>query len=204
MMEQRTEEWFLARKGKVTASRIADVMAKGRGGAESLTRAKYIDQLVTERLTKYIAEGYTNEAIQRGIDLEATARAAYEFKTSSNVTEVGFIDHPSIDMSGASPDGVLLCDGLVEIKCPNSNTHIEYILAGKPPAKYVPQMAWQLACTGRKWVDFVSYDDRLEDESKHLFIVRYHRDDEYIAEIEAAVVKLLEEVEAKVLKFKEI
>ena len=203
-MEQRTEDWFLARKGKVTASKIADVMAKGRGGAESLTRAKYIDQLVTERLTKDIQEGYTNEAMQRGIDMEPVARSAYEFKTGSVVTEVGFIDHPTIPMAGASPDGIIGLEGAWEAKCPNSNTHIEYILAGKPPAKYVPQMAWQLACTGREWVDFVSYDDRLEDESKHLFIVRYQRDDEYIAEIEEQVKKFLEEVEAKVAKFKEI
>ena len=204
MMEQRTEDWFLARKGKVTASRIADVMAKGRGGAESLTRAKYLDQLVTERLTKVVAEGYTNDAIQRGVELESTARNAYCFHTSNHVDEVGFVGHPSIDNSGASPDGFVGTDGLVEIKCPNSLTHVEYILAGKPPAKYIPQMAWQLACTGRKWVDFVSYDDRLEDESKHLFIVRYERDDEYIAEMEEAVKKFLDEVEAKVRKFKEI
>ncbi len=203
-MEQRTEDWFLARKGKVTASRIADVMAKGRGGAESLTRAKYLDQLVTERLTKVVAEGYTNDAIQRGIEMEATAKSAFEFKTCLIVSDTGFIRHGSIDMSGASPDGIIGGDGLIEIKCPNSNTHIEYILAGKPPAKYIPQMAWQLACTGRKWVDFVSYDDRLEDESKHLFIVRYLRDDEYIAEMEEAVKKFLDEVEAKVQKFKSI
>ena len=201
-MEQRTEDWFLARKGKVTASRISDVMAKGRGGAESLTRQKYIDQLVTERLTKYIQEGYTNEAIQRGVELEATARAAYCFAKDCHVDEIGFVEHPGISNSGASPDGLVQDTGLVEIKCPNSLTHIEYILAGKPPAKYIPQMAWQMACTGRKWVDFVSYDDRLEDESKHIFIVRYERDDEYIAELEEAVKKFLDEVEVKVQKFK--
>lgn len=204
MIEQRTPEWFLERKGKVTASRISDVMAKGRGGAESLTRAKYLDQLVTERLTKQVAEGFTNEAIQRGVELESTARAAYCFRTDNHVDEVGFVGHPSISNSGASPDGLIQDTGLIEIKCPNSLTHIEYIMAGKPPAKYIPQMAWQLACTGRQWVDFVSYDDRLEDESKHLFIVRYERDDEYIAELEEAVKKFLEEVEAKVQKFKSL
>ena len=204
-MEQRTEDWFLARKGKVTASRIADVMAKGRGGAESLTRAKYLDQLVTERLTKVIAEGYTNEAMQRGTEVEPIARDAYCFHTGLNVVETGFVAHPTIEFAGASPDGLIEGgEGLLEIKAPNSMTHVEYILAGKPPAKYIPQMAWQLACTGRKWVDFVSYDDRLEDESKHLFIARYERDDEYIAEMEEAVKKFLDEVEAKVRKFKEI
>ena len=204
-MEQRSEEWFLARKGKVTASKIADVMAKGKGGAPSLTRQKYLDQLVTERLTRDIQEGYTNDAIQRGVDLEPVARAAYCFHTGLDVSETGFVNHPDIEFAGASPDGLVGCgDGLVEIKCPNSNTHIEYVLAGKPPAKYIPQMAWQLACTSRKWVDFVSYDDRLEDESKHLFIVRYERDDEYIAEIEEAVKQFLLEVEAKVSKFKSL
>ena len=117
---------------------------------------------------------------------------------------MGFVDHPEISYAGASPDGLVDDCGLVEIKCPNSNTHIEYILAGKPPTKYIPQMAWQMACTGRKWVDFVSYDDRLDDESKHLFIVRYHRNDEYIAEIEEAVKQFLLEVEAKVSKFKSL
>ena len=203
-MEQRSPEWFRARKGKVTASKIADVMAKGRGGAESLTRAKYIDQLVTERLTKDIQEGYTNDAIQRGVDLEPIARDNYCFSSGFHVVETGFVNHPSIEFAGASPDGLVGGSGLLEIKCPNSNTHIEYILAGKPPAKYVPQMAWQLACTGREWVDFVSFDDRLEDESKHLFIVRYQRDDEYIAEIEEQVKLFLAEVEAKVAKFKSI
>ena len=203
-MEQRSEEWFLARKGKVTASKIADVMAKGKGGAPSLTRQKYLDQLVTERLTRDIAEGYTNDAIQRGIDMEPAAIGAYQWVTGNMVEPAPFIQHLSIEMSGASPDGLVLSDGLIECKCPNSNTHIEYILAGKPPAKYVPQMAWQLACTGRKWVDFVSYDDRLDDESKHLFIVRYERDDEYIAEIEEAVKLFLSEVEAKVAKFKSL
>ena len=203
-MEQRTEDWFLARKGKVTASKIADVLAKGRGNAESLTRAKYRDQLVTERLTKVVAEGFTNEAMQRGTEMEPKARDLYAFKTGVHVEEVGFIDHPTIAMSGASPDGLVEETGLVEFKCPNSNTHREYVMAGVVPEKYKPQMAWQMACTGRQWVDFVSYDDRLEDESKHLFIVRYHRDDEYIAEMEEAVKKFLDEVEAKVQKFKSL
>ena len=200
-MEQRSEEWFLARKGKVTASKIADVMAKGKGGAPSLTRQKYLDQLVTERLTRDIAEGYTNDAIQRGIEMEATARAAYCFQTGNHVEEVGFIDHPTIPMCGASPDGLIGEDGAWEAKCPNSLTHIDYILKGDAPAKYKPQMAFQMAVTGRKWVDFTSFDDRLTDSSKHLFIVRYKREQEYIDEIEEAVTKFLLEVDAKVQEF---
>jgi putative phage-type endonuclease len=200
-MEQRSQEWFHARKGKVTASKIADVMAKGRNGAESLTRAKYIDQLVTERLTKDIQEGYTNDAIQRGVDMEPIARLAYEFATGNQVVEVGFIDHPTIPMCGASPDGIIGLEGAWEAKCPNSNTHIEYVLRGEVPAKYKPQMAFQMAVTGRQWVDFTSYDDRLIDASKHLFIVRYERDQSYIDEIEEAVSQFLAEVDAKVQEF---
>ena len=200
-MEQRTEDWFLARKGKVTASKIADVLAKGRGNAESLTRAKYRDQLVTERLTTTVAEGFTNEAMQRGTELEPKARDSYAFKTGVHVEEVGFIDHPTIAMSGASPDGLVGEDALVEFKCPNSNTHREYIMDGKVPEKYKPQMAWQMACTGRKWCDFVSYDDRFADSSKHLFVVRYERDDEYIAFIEEEVKKFLAEVDNLVAEF---
>lgn len=200
-MEQRTEDWFLARNGKVTASKIADVLAKGRGNAESLTRAKYRDQLVTERLTKVVAEGFTNEAMQRGTEMEPKARDSYAFKTGVHVEEVGFIDHPTIAMSGASPDGLVGEEGLWEAKCPNSLTHIEYILKGEVPPKYKPQMAFQMACTGRQWVDFTSYDDRLTDDSKHLFIVRYERDQAYIDEIEAAVIEFLAEVEAKVQEF---
>jgi len=200
-MEQRTEDWFLARKGKVTASKIADILAKGRGNAESLTRAKYRDQLVTERLTKVVAEGFTNEAMQRGTEMEPKARDLYAFKTGVHVEEVGFIDHPTIAMSGASPDGLVEETGLVEFKCPNSNTHREYVMAGVVPEKYKPQMAWQMACTGRAWCDFVSYDDRFEDSDKHLFIVRYERDDEYIAFIEDEVKKFLAEVDNLVAEF---
>lgn len=197
MIEQGTPEWFKLRAGKVTGSRIADVLAKGSG----VTRGKYIDQLVTERLTKDIQEGYTNAAMQRGTEMEPVARSMYSFHTGSHVEQIAFVDHPQIAMSGASPDGLVGEDGMVEFKCPNSETHISYIMAGKPPAKYIPQMAWQLACTGRKWVDFCSFDDRLTDESKHLFIIRYERDDEYIAEIEEKVKEFLLEVEAKVEKF---
>ena len=201
MIEQGTPEWHLLRRGKVTASKVADVLAKGRGNAESLTRAKYMSQLVTERLTSHVIESFTNEAMQRGTETEPVARAAYSAASSNHVEQVAFIDHPTIAMAGASPDGLVWDDGLVEIKCPNSLTHMEYIMAGKPPAKYIPQMAWQMACTGRKWVDFVSYDDRFDDVSKHLFIVRYERDDEYIKFIEEEVQKFLTEVDALVAEF---
>jgi len=201
-VEQGTPEWHELRRGKVTASRVADILAKTKTGP-SASRQNYLIELALQRITKTIEPSYTNAAMEWGTQTEPQARVAYEVATHNFVDQVAFIDHPTIEGFGCSPDGIV-GEGLIEIKCPNSLTHVEYILAGKPPAKYIPQMAWQLACTGRKWVDFVSYDDRLEDESKHLFIVRYERDDEYIAEMEEAVKKFLDEVEAKVQKFKSI
>jgi len=190
--EQRTDEWFAARLGKVTASRIADVMAKTKTGYGA-ARKNYAAQLVCERLTGNVAESYTNAAMQWGIDTEPQARAAYEFMTDQAVEQVGFIDHPQIEMSGASPDGLIRQVGLVEIKCPNTATHIETLLDGKVPDKYIKQMQWQMDCTGREWCDFVSYDPRLPAEMQ-LWICRVDRDDEAIQEIREEVDKLLAEV----------
>ena len=201
MIEQGTQEWHQLRRGKVTAFKVADVLAKGRGNAESLTRAKYMSQLVTERLTSNAIESFTNEAMQRGTEMEPVARAAYSAASNNHVEQIAFVDHPTIAMAGASPDGLVWDDGLIEIKSPNSSTHIEYILKGVVPEKYKPQMAFQMACTGRQWCDFISYDDRLIDTSKHLFIVRYERDQAYIDEIEEAVKKFLAEVDANVQEF---
>ncbi|KAB0668967.1 YqaJ viral recombinase family protein [Oryzomonas sagensis] len=186
-IQQGTPEWFQMRLGKVTASKVADVMSKGRGSAESAGVRNYRAQLVCERLTGAMEETYTNAAMQRGTELEPFARECYEFLKGVTVEQVAFIDHPTIPMAGASPDGLVGDDGLVEIKCPNTATHIDYLLGGEPPAQYIPQMTWQLACTGRKWVDFVSYDPRLPEEMQ-LFVVRFRRDDGEIQKMEAAVV----------------
>jgi putative phage-type endonuclease len=201
-MNQQTPEWFAQRVGKVTASRIADVMAKVKSG-EAASRANYRAQLVAERLTGVPAESYTNAAMQWGTDTEPYARMAYEADTGNLVLETGFVLHPEIGFSGASPDGLIGDDGLVEIKCPNTATHIEYLLNNGVPEKYKPQMAWQMACTGRKWCDFISYDPRLPDDLK-LFCAKYLRDDEYITELEAAVSQFLKEVEETVLHLTEI
>lgn len=184
---QGSPEWFAMRLGKVTASRVADVMAKLKSGAESASVKNYRAQLVCERLTGQVEETYTNGAMQRGIELEPVARECYEFVSGNTVEQVAFIDHPTIPMSGASPDGCVGDDGLVEIKCPNTSTHIEYLLDGEPPPAYIKQMTWQLACTGRKWVDFVSYDPRLPEDLQ-LFVVRFRRDEGDIEEMEKAVV----------------
>lgn len=197
-MEQRTEEWFLARLGKVTASRIADLMARGRSGASSASRANYKAQLICERLTGTPTEGFTNSAMQWGTDTEPQARATYTLTTGRIVDEVGFVKHPIIAMSGASPDGLLDGGkGLVEIKCPNSATHIATLL-GEPPAdKYIKQMQWQMACTGAEWCDFVSFDPRLPDEMQ-LHIQRIAADYDLQREIEAEVRSFLVDVDSEV------
>lgn len=195
-MDQRSSEWFAARCGKVTASKIADLMARTKSGY-SASRANYASQLVCERLTGCVEESYCNAAMQRGTDLEPEARKAYEQHALTKVVEVGFADHPTIEMAGASPDGLVGDDGLVEIKCPNSATHIQTLLTGAIPDKYVKQMQFQMACTGRKWCDFASFDDRLP-ERMQLYVKRIERDEELIAEIEGEVRRFLAEIDETV------
>lgn len=193
-MEQRSEEWFSARLGRVTASKINDVMATLKNGGEAAGRKNYRTQLVVERLTGLPTETYCNGAMQWGTDQEPFARQAYEFVEGVDVVEVGFIHHPDIPMSGASPDGMVGDDGMLEIKCPNTATHLDWLLAGSVPSEHVKQMQWQMECAGRSWCDFVSYDPRLPVDLQ-LFKVRCHRDEALAATIRAAVVKFLEEVE---------
>ena len=190
---QGTPEWHQARLGKVTASKPSDVMALGRGGAPSATPATYRAQLVVERLTGNPTEGFTNAAMAHGTETEPQARATYILTTGRMVSEVGFIDHPSISMAGASPDGLIGSDGLIEIKCPNSATHIATLRGSEIDGKYLKQMQWQMACTGRAWCDFVSFDPRLPDELQ-LHIRRVQRDPAMIVEMETAVRAFLEEV----------
>lgn len=197
-MEQGTQEWFDVRLGQVTASRIKDVVSKTKSGYAA-SRKNYMAQLLCERMTRERQESYTNAAMQWGTEQEPYARSAYEMHRDGMVEEVGYVLHPTIEGAGASPDGLVGEDGLLEIKCPNTATHIEYLLAQEVPAEYKPQMAWQMACTGRKWCDFVSYDPRMP--TKHqFFCVRYERDDKYIAELEAEVVKFLSELEDTIKK----
>jgi putative phage-type endonuclease len=200
-MEQRTDDWFTARLGKVTASRVADVIAKTKSG-QSASRANYMADLVVERLTSQKAQGFSNAAMEWGTQTEPQAKAAYAAKTGILVEDVGFIDHPTVAMSGASPDGFAE-EGLIEVKCPNTATHLEYVLAELPPLKYFTQMQWQMACTGRPWCDFVSFDPRLP-ERLQLLIVRVPRDDVYIAMLEAEVKKFLAELDDKLNKLEKV
>jgi len=201
MMEQRTDDWFAARLGKVTASRVADVIAKTKTGYGA-GRANYMADLVVERLTGQKASSFSNAAMEWGTEQEPNAKAAYAAKTGILVEDVGFIDHPTVAMSGASPDG-LAEDGLVEIKCPNTATHLEYIFDGKPPQKYVTQMQWQMACAGKPWCDFVSYDPRLP-ERLQLLVVRVLRDDDYIKMLEQEVNTFLQELDDKLNKLEKV
>ena len=200
-MEQRTDDWFQARLGKVTASRVADVVAKTKSGY-SASRDNYMADLIVERLTGQKASSFSNAAMEWGTEQEPNARAAYSARTGELVEEVGFIDHPTIAMSGASPDG-LVNDGIVEFKCPNTATHLEYLLADKVLEKYVTQMQWQMACTGRPWCDFVSYDPRLP-EHLQMLVLRVPRNEVRIIELEDEVRKFLAELDEKVKKLQEL
>jgi putative phage-type endonuclease len=200
-IEQGSLEWKMLRAGKVTASRVADVLSKIKSG-ESAGRKNYKMDLVAERLTNQPAESFTNSAMQWGTEQEPFARIAYETKMNLFVEQIPFMDHPKIEWFGCSPDGLVGEDGLIEIKCPNTTTHLEYIDGGKPPAKYIPQMQSQMACTGRKWCDFVSFDPRLP-ENLQLFVVRLDRDDGYIKEMEVEVQNFLQEVNELFTKLKE-
>lgn len=190
---QRTDEWFAARCGKVTASRVADALAKTKTGWGA-SRANYAAQLICERLTGVQSEGFQNDAMRFGTENEPFARAAYEFHTDETVELVGFIDHPRIDKSGASPDGLVGVDGLIEIKVPNTATHIDTLLSQTIPQKYELQMAWQMACTGRQWCDYVSFDPRLPEEMR-LFVKRFQRDDAQIKSLEADIEVFLGEID---------
>ena len=194
-MEQKSPEWFAARLGKATGSRIAEIVAKTKSG-DSASRGNYMAQLVIERLTNKQEESYSNDFMDWGNLQEPFARAAYEAATNVLVDEVGMITHPRIEMSGASPDGLVGDDGLVEIKCPKTATHIETLLSKTVPGKYNIQMQWQMACTDRSWCDFVSFDPRMP-EGLQMFLKRVHRDDALIKTLEDEVIKFLKEVDAK-------
>ena len=199
-MEQRTAEWFAARLGKVTASRVADVMARTKSGY-SASRTHYMAELVCERLTGIPSEHFESAAMKWGTDTEPLARRAYEARTGELVEEVGFIEHQRIKGFGASPDGLVGTDGGLEIKCPNTATHIEYLTGGSIDRAYIIQMHVGMMCTGRAWWDFLSFDPRLPENLSY-FCVRVKRDDALVAEIEDEVKKFLAELDEMVERLK--
>lgn len=196
-MEQRSPEWFAARCGKVTASRLYGVMARTKSGYAA-SRQNYMAELICQRLTGKQEEGFTNAAMMRGTELEPVAREMYALNEfDAVISEVGLIDHPTITGFAASPDGLVNDDGLIEIKCPNTWTHLQTLKTGAPKRQYLLQMHAQMMCTGRKWCDFVSFDDRLPPELAY-FKTRINFDEVLAAEIEQEVVKFLAELETEI------
>lgn len=194
-MMQGTDEWHAERLGRVTASRIADVMMKPTTAGYQNYRA----QLVCERLTGVPTEGFTSAAMQHGIETEPQARAMYTMHTGRAVDQVGFIPHPSLDWSGASPDGLVGETGLVEIKCPQPAEHIRMLTGGAIQSKYVLQMLWQMECTGRDWCDFVSFNPAFPDDLQ-LHVDRVQKDSARIDEIREAVSEFLASVDETLAK----
>lgn len=197
MIEQGSAEWKAQRCGKATASRIEDILAKGQGGKPSRSRANYEAQLICERLTGVVEEGFKSAAMERGNEVEAEARAAYAFMFNRDVALAEFVEHPRIAMSGASPDGYVGDDGLVEIKAPHTATHLDSLLGEPIDRGYLLQVHWQMACTGRQWCDFVSYDPRLPPHLQ-MFVRRIPRDNALIVEMETEVCVFLRGVERKI------
>ena len=193
---QGSAEWLAARAGCLTASAIADMLAKTKTG-ESASRANLRARLVAERLTGIPQDGFSNAAMQWGNEQEPFARAAYEIHSGNLVDQTGLVMHPSIPYAGASPDGLIDDCGLVEIKCPNTATHIKYLLSGDAPKEYQPQMLWQMECTERKWCDFVSFDPRMPSHLQ-LFVVRFDRDEGRLNDVRAEAVKFLAEVDSMI------
>jgi putative phage-type endonuclease len=199
--EQGSLEWFAARLGNVTASRVADVIAKTKSGYAA-SRDNYMAQLICERMTYTVAESFNSPAMQWGTETEPLARAAYESLADVLVDEVGYIAHPTIKRAGASPDGLIGLFGLLEIKCPNTATHIDTLISEQVPTKYITQMQWQMSCTGRIWADFVSFDPRLPS-GLQMFVKRVEFDAEYVAMLKEEVIKFLTELDAKISKLNE-
>ena len=198
LIQQGTDEWKQLRLGKATASRIKDIIAKTQKGY-STSRDKYMTQLLLERLTGTVAESYSDAAMAHGVEQEPFARAAYEAAKGVLVDQVAFVNHPTIEQAGASPDGIV-GEGLVELKCPMSHTHLESLLGGLDD-QYKVQVQFQMACTGAKWTDLCSFDPRFPAELQ-LVIKRFERDDAFIATLEKEVIKFLAELDDKLNKVK--
>jgi putative phage-type endonuclease len=200
-LEQGTDEWKIARLGYVSASNLDAVMAKGKSG-EAITRKKYKVRLAAERLTGEITESYSNSAMEWGVVNEEKAAMAYEVSKDTFLDRTGFWKHPTISWLGCSPDRLVGSDGLVEIKCPDSSTHVDYWLAKQVPSEYVKQVQGQIWVMEREWCDFVSFDPRMPEKNR-LLVVRAYRDETLIKQMEEEVKKFLDEVEQLIIKLGE-
>lgn len=201
LLVQRTPAWRAARCGHITASRMADVVTTLKSGKESAARKHYREELAAERLTgEPTPPGYVSREMQWGVDQEPFARAAYEMLYNDLVDTAGFVIHPEIPFFGCSPDGLCGTHGMIQIKCPNTSTHLSWMRAGVIPLEHRPQMLAEMACTGRQWNDFVSFDPRLPPPLQ-LFVRSLaldHEDQPLIAALEAEVVRFDAEIEEMV------
>lgn len=191
---QGSAEWLDIRRGKITASRIVDVLDRLKKGGEGAGRRNYRIDLIAERLSGRSEGHYISPEMQWGIECELMARAAYEMQRGVMVESVGFVLHPTLDFTGASPDGLVDEDGTTEFKCPKTTTHIKWMLEGGVPEEHQPQCLWVMTCTGRKWCDFVSYCPHLPD-GLSTFIVRMERDEQRIADVTNEVCRFDDEVQ---------
>ena len=198
---QGTDEWKIEKLGHVSAGSVSDILAKGKGG-ESKMRESYKWRIVTERLTGQIQESFSNDAMLWGVETEEQARTTYELTYGVTVDQTGFVKHPTMQWVGASPDGMIGTDGLIEIKCPHTKTHLQTLEVAKAPAVYIPQMQMQMWTMNRSWCDFVSYDPRLP-HNLQFFCIRVNRDQEYIDNMEKEVIRFLAEVESTIEAFKQ-
>lgn len=194
---QGSPEWHAARCGRVTASRVADIMRKIKSGGVSASRNTYMGELVAERLSGMVSDGFKSKAMEWGSETEDQGRDFYSFMKNVDPVKVGLVIHPTIEMAAASPDSLIGDDGLLELKCPNSATHIASLKGAPINPDYMTQMQWQMACTGRQWCDHVSFDPRMPADMQ-LLVRRVPRDGVRIVELEREVVRFLSEVDESI------
>lgn len=201
--DQSSPEWVVCRIGRITGSRVPDALKTIKSGAFAASRIDYAYDLALERLTgEPQGPDLSNVSwVQDGKAWEADARALYEFRYNVTVEQIGFATHDELPMFGASPDGLIGDDGVLEIKAPKAKTHLQYLLGKVPPADYLGQMDAEIVCTGRKWCDFVSYNPKFPPHLQ-FFCVRYTPEQEKLRELEKAVVVFDGEVEAILEKLK--
>jgi hypothetical protein len=190
---QGSEAWLESRLGRPTASNFGKLITPT--GKASTSAEGYINELIAQKITGEIPEFFKSEAMQRGNELEASAKALYEFTRDVEVVEVGLCLHDSLEC-GASPDGLINDDGGIEVKAPLSHTHVSYLRDGDIPAKYIPQVQGCLWITEREWWDFMSYHPSMED-----LIVRVYRDEAYIKKLADLVTRAVEIIETESSKW---
>jgi hypothetical protein len=200
--EQGTEEWTAYKMGRISGSRLQDILAEPKTkGQRSASWRNYMAELCVERLTGKSSTHFTSKAMDYGTETEPLARMEYEARNLVNVEQVGFIDHPTIPMCGVSPDGLIGLDGGFESKCPNTATHIDRLFGEGLESRYFAQVQWGMECSGRHWWDFVSFDPDLP-ENCQFYCKRIMRDEPFLINARTKVIEFQAELEAMIEKLK--